>query len=67
MILLTADRMDVIGRCKFTIEADGASQKTTSPAKAAKLLSRLGVGDPSVLVEHARDWGFVEIVEAPQE
>ena len=55
MILLTADRMDVIGRCKFTIEADGASQKTTSPMKAAKLLSRLGVGEPSALVEHARD------------
>ncbi len=62
MILLTATRLDIIGRFEFRIEIDGALHATTREAiKAAKI--RLGVDSPLQLVDHSREWGMVEIVE----
>ncbi len=69
MILLTATRIDLIGRFRFTIEVDGAVHASTGDAiKAAKILFDLGVESPLQLVEHVREWGSVEIVtSAPEE
>lgn len=67
MILLTATRIDIIGRFTFRIDVDGVTRATTSDAvKAAKLLFDMGVDRPLQLVEHVREWGSVEIVEAPR-
>jgi hypothetical protein len=63
MIVLTADHIDVLGQCQFSIEADGASRTTKDPVAAAKILSRLGVANPLSLVEHACEWGSMEILE----
>ena len=63
MILLTAARLDVNGRCEFRIEAEGTDRVTRDPCKAARILYRLGVPEPLVLVDHARQWGAVEIPE----
>jgi hypothetical protein len=64
MILLTATRLDIIGRFEFRIEIDGALHATTREAiKAAKILFDLGVDSPLQLVDHSREWGMVEIVE----
>jgi hypothetical protein len=63
MILLTAFRTDMHGSCRFKIEADGSERETSDPVKAAKILFRMGVSAPLQLVEHARQWGSVEIVE----
>jgi hypothetical protein len=63
MIVLTADHVDILGQCEFSIEADGASRKTRDPVAAAKILSRLGVNNPLSLVEHACEWGSVEIID----
>jgi hypothetical protein len=60
-IILTATRLNVQGRCKFVIEANEDSRITEDPVKAAKILSHLGVTMPSELIDHAREWGFVEI------
>lgn len=65
MILLTATRLDVIGRFEFRIEAEGATHRTRDAVKAAKILFDLGVSSPLQLVEHSREWGAVEIVERP--
>ena len=67
MILLTATRVDVLGRYSFRIDVDGVTQATTGDAdKAAKLLFDMGVDRPLQLVEHVREWGSVEIVEPPR-
>lgn len=63
MILLTAFHTDMHGSCRFTIEAKGAARETSDPVKAAKILFHMGVRAPLQLVEHARQWGSVEIVE----
>ena len=63
MILLRAIRVDVCGGCRFSIEADGVARETSDPVKAAKILSHMGVSAPSMLVEHAQEWGSVEILE----
>ena len=63
MILLTANQIDVLGRCEFRIEADREASVTRDPVKAAKILSRMGVSSPTGLVDHAREWGSVEILE----
>jgi hypothetical protein len=63
MILLTAVRVDIRGSCRFRIEADGTDQVTSDPVKAARILFHLGVPEPLQLVDHARQWGSVEIVE----
>ena len=60
-ITLTATRLNVQGRCKFVIEANEDSRITEDPVKAAKILSHLGVTMPSEFIDHAREWGFVEI------
>jgi hypothetical protein len=65
MILFTAVRIDVNGRCQFTIEADGTQRVTSDPAKAAKILYHLGVPEPLQLVDHVQQWGAVEIVPPP--
>ena len=62
MILLTAVRVDVGGACRFKIEVDGTARETSDPVKAAKILFSMGVSAPLQLVEHARQWGSVEIV-----
>ena len=62
MILLTATRVDAYGHCKFEIAAEGEDVIVTSDAlKAAKILARMGVATPLRLVEHAREWGSIEI------
>lgn len=63
MIMLTALRIDVRGACRFRIESEGAARETSDPAKAARILFRMGVEAPLQLVEHALQWGSVEIVE----
>ena len=65
MILLTATRMDVDERFRFRIEPDGEERAfvTSDPVKAARILHDLGVRHPLQLVEHAAEWGSVEIVE----
>ena len=64
LVLLTATRVDVVGRFRFRIEVDGVERAITQDAvKAAKLLFDLGVDRPLQLVEHVREWGSVEIVE----
>jgi len=63
MIVLTATRIDVYGHFEFKIEGDGidAAIITRDSIKAAKILFNLGVADPLQRVEHAREWGSVEI------
>jgi len=64
MIRLVATRLDIAGRFQFTIEVDGSVHATTGDAiKAAKILFNLGVERPLQLVEHAREWGAVEILD----
>ena len=63
MILVTALRTDMHGTCRFRIEADGSARETSDPVKAARILFHMGVGAPLHLVEHARQWGSVEIVQ----
>jgi hypothetical protein len=65
MILLTATRIDMCDRFRFKIEPDDAERVfvTSDPVKAARILHDLGVEDPLQLVEHATQWGSVEIVE----
>jgi hypothetical protein len=63
MILLTAIRVNISGSCRFQIEAEGTSRVTSDPVKAAKILFNLGVIKPLQLVDHARQWGSVEIFE----
>ena len=63
MILLTAIRVNVSGSCRFQIVAEGTSRVTSDPVKAAKILFNLGVITPLQLVDHARQWGSVEIFE----
>ena len=63
MILLTAIRVNVSGSCRFKIDAEGTSRVTSDPVKAAKILFNLGVIKPLQLVDHARQWGSVEIFE----
>lgn len=63
MILLTAVRVNVSGGCRFRIEAEGTSRVTSDPVKAARILFNLGVMQPLQLVDHARQWGSVEILE----
>ena len=63
MILLTATRRDIYGHFEFRIEAADAEPVVTCEAlKAAKILFNLGVETPLRLVEHARTWGSVEII-----
>ena len=67
MIVLTATRVDVVGRFRFRIEVDGVEHAATQDAvKAAKYLFDLGVDRPLQLVEHVREWGSVEIIEPPR-
>lgn len=63
MILLSATRIDVYGHFEFRIEGDavGSAFVTGEALKAAKKLATLGVENPLQLVEHAREWGSVEI------
>ncbi|HWT30997.1 MAG TPA: hypothetical protein VN240_08230 [Propylenella sp.] len=65
MILLTATRMDVCERFRFKIEPDDEERVfvTSDPVKAARILHDLGVEHPLQLVEHATEWGSVEILE----
>ena len=63
MILLTAERLDMSGACRFKIEAHGTARETGDPVKAAKILFRMGVSTPMNLVEHAQHWGSVEIFQ----
>lgn len=63
MIVLTAVRVNVAGQCRFKIEAEGSSRMTSDPVKAAKILFRLGVVKPLQLIDHARQWGSVEILD----
>ncbi len=63
MILLTANRIDVLGQCEFRIEAGGDACVSRDPVKAATVLSRMGVISPMDLIDHAREWGSVEILE----
>ncbi len=66
MIVLTATRTDAYGHFRFVIQAAGAEPIETGDAlKAAKILYNMGVESPFRLVEHARDWGFVEIDADP--
>jgi hypothetical protein len=63
MITLTATRCGVNDKFQFRIEPPNAQPSVTSdPVKAAKILFRLGVERPWRLVEHAQNWGSVEIV-----
>ena len=68
MIVLTATRLDVCERFRFKIEPDDHSRifVTSDPVKAARILHDLGVEHPLQLVEHATEWGSVEIVEPPR-
>lgn len=68
MILLSARRLDVYGHFEFRIEGDGVATPivTREALKAAKSLARLGVENPLQLVEHAREWGSIEVFAAPQ-
>jgi hypothetical protein len=64
MITLTATKLDLLGHVVFTIEVgQKVRAKTRDSLKAAKMLYALGVERPLEMVEHARDWGFVEILE----
>lgn len=64
MIRLVATRLDIAGRFQFRIEVDGAVHATTGDAiKAAKILFNLGVERPLQLVEHAREWGTIEVLD----
>jgi len=66
MIRLVATRLDIAGRFQFRIEVDGAVHATTGEAiKAAKILFNLGVERPLQLVEHAREWGTIEMLDHP--
>ncbi len=67
MILLTARWIDVQGQCQFRIESDGGARVTRDAVKAAKILSNMGVGSPTALVDHAREWGSVEILDGSGE
>jgi hypothetical protein len=64
MIRLIATRIDVYGHFEFKVEGDEIETPivTREALKAAKILSRLGVENPLQAVEHAREWGSVEIV-----
>lgn len=63
MILLTTKRVDIYGRVEFEIEGEGVPRAITTRGAlhAAKVLAQLGVENPLRLVEHAREWGSVEI------
>ncbi len=65
MILLTASRLDLLGQVLFRIDVSGATRSTKDAAKAARILWKLGVATPLALIEHARDWGSVEIEDPP--
>ena len=63
MIRLIAHRKDIYGHFEFRIEAADAEPVVTCEAlKAAKILFNMGVESPLQLVEHARTWGSVEII-----
>ena len=63
MILLVARMKDVYGHFEFHIEAADAEPVVTCEAlEAARILASHGVDAPFQLVEHARLWGSVEIV-----
>jgi hypothetical protein len=62
MIVLTALRTDIHGSCRFKIEAGGTARVTRDPVAAARILFRLGVAEPLYLIDHARQWGSVEIL-----
>ena len=65
--MLTATRVDAYGHFSFKIEGEGVEQAivTTDAIKAAKILFKLGVENPLQLVEHAREWGSLEILPKP--
>ena len=63
MISLIVDRVDVRGSCRYKIESEGTARVTSDPVKAARILFSLGVTEPLLLVDHARQWGSVEIFE----
>jgi hypothetical protein len=66
MILLSARRLDVYGHFEFRIEGEGvdAPVVTREALKAARTLAKLGVENPLQLVEHAREWGSIEVFAA---
>jgi hypothetical protein len=62
MIVLTASALNT-ARYRYRIEAPDLPETVTSdPIKAARILFRCGVSNPLNLVEHAQNWGNVEIV-----
>ncbi len=65
MILVTATRIDVRERFQFKIEPADEERVfvTSDPVKAARILHDLGVEDPLPLVEHAAEWGSIEILQ----
>lgn len=64
MIVVTAKRLDAYGHFEFRIEVDGKHHTATRDAlKAAKVLAKLGVETPFGLVDHARTWGSLEIIQ----
>lgn len=66
MIRLTATRIDIYGHFEFRIEGGRVEHEivTREALTAAKFLAKHGVERPLQLVEHAREWGSVEISEA---
>jgi hypothetical protein len=61
MILLHAIRLDVYGRFQYRLELAGEPSFLTSDPKEADMLSDLGVNDGTRLIEHAREWGSLEL------
>ena len=62
MIRLVAMHLDAYGHVRFTIHVDDVLHATTDEAlEAARVLHDLGVERPLQRVNHAREWGFVEM------
>jgi hypothetical protein len=64
MILLSATRVDAGEHFSYRVECAGRRLIVTDDAGAAiAVLREVGVDDPQHIIAHARNWGFVEIVE----